>query len=381
MDETKDIIDEEKNVEPSPETLIDEDFADAKANLPEEKKEEEKAPEPAPEPEPEPEPAPEPEPEGPIEYGDPRLEEIENARLAWNRSYRKTNSLKMTLTIIAIVLILAGYMIPYFAIQDEEAKKTWTLVVCGICAAIGLGGVAAYGFIARKKNREAISNYFNAYYSNINDFAFDGLPIENMRGDADSKIEKAEVDAACLYPNTQVGSRDNITFTYDGMDCALCEMAAQKDTGKALTTVFIGKYLRAHNNLPISSDGLVIYFKGNERALPPTVKLPIISETKKYVVYGDKKDERFLSQETWRLLKQIRTDRLLVDVAISIKPGRTYIALGYEDDLMILPNDKPFDPRYVKAYAEQIKLFLQIAKQLERPLETIGAKSVSIQAV
>ena len=113
MDETKDIIDEEKNVEPSPETLIDEDFADAKANLPEEKKEEEKAPEPAPEPEPEPEPAPEPEPEGPIEYGDPRLEAIENARLAWNRSYRKTNSLKMTLTIIAIVLILAGYMIPY----------------------------------------------------------------------------------------------------------------------------------------------------------------------------------------------------------------------------------------------------------------------------
>ena len=363
MDETKDIIEEEKNGEATPESTIDEDFADAKANLPEEPKAEEKAPEPEPEPESEPEP--EPTPEGPIEYDDPRLQAIEDARLEWNRSYRKTNSLKMTLTIIAIVLIVAGYMIPYFAIQDEEAKKTWTLVVCGICAAIGLGAVAAYGFIARKKNRESISNYFNAYYSNVNDYIFDGLPIENLRGNADSKIDKAEVDAAGLYPNTQVGSRDNITFTYDGMDCALCEMAAQKDTGKALSTVFIGKYLRTHNSLAISTDGLVIYFKGNDRALPPTVKLPVIKETKKYVLYGDKENERCLTPEVWQLLKSVRTDRLLVDVAISIKPGRTYIALGYEDDLMILPNDKPFNPKYVKAYAEQIKLFLRIAKELE----------------
>ena len=132
-----------------------------------------------------------------------------------------------------------------------------------------------------------------------------------------------------------------------------------------MATVFVGIYLRAHNSLIVSPDGIVIYFKGNERALPPTVTLPVREDTKNVVIYGSKEDTRVLNHEVKALLKEVKTDKLLVDVAIAIKPGRTFIALGYEDDLMVLPNDKPFNPKHVKAYKEHISLFLRIAKALE----------------
>lgn len=360
MDEEEKIEEAEAEVE-KVEEVIDDDFADAVKPVAESVVEEQEE-----EPEPEPEPEKEPEPEE-IVYSDDRLKAVEDARLLWNKTYRKTNSIKTAISFSAIALIILGYIIPYFALagQEESARSTWTLVICGITAVIGIGAIAAYGFYARKKNRETISKYFNAYYSNVNAYAFDGLDIRNLSGNADAKIEKAEVDACGLYPNSQVGSRDNLTFTYKDLDCALCDMAAQKDMGKALTTVFVGKYLRAHNHRTISSDGLVIYFKGNARALPPTVTLPVYEDNKKFVVYGSKEDARILTHDIRDAFRNIRTDSLLVDVAIAIKPGRTFIAMGYEDDLMILPNDKPFNPKYVEEYAKQVRQFLELAVLLD----------------
>lgn len=66
-------------------------------------------------------------------------------------------------------------------------------------------------------------------------------------------------------------------------------------------------------------------------------------------------------------MAKIRTNKLLVDVTIVIKSGRTYWYLGYEDDIMVLPNDKMFDPRFIKEYKEQIALILDAALLLNEP--------------
>ena len=328
-----------------------------------------------PEPEPEPEEEPEPQPEDEIkdaatyQYSDPRLKNIEDARILWHHEYKKWNTGKIAISIGTLIAIVVGYIIPYFVIQDEKEKSKWTLIVAAICAGVGIAGIAIYGIFQRKKNRAQISAYFNSYYSNVNDYVFDGLPVENVHGDIDAKIDASEVEACGLYPGAKhIGSRDNITFTYQGVECSLCDMAAQKDTAKALQTVFVGKYLRSTNSLPLSKGGLVIYFRGNKRALPPLVlpELNQLSKNKQYAIYGAKENRRFITPELESLLKQIHTSKLLVDVAISIQPGKTYMALGYEDTLMVLPNDKPFNPGYVEAYKPQMKLFLEIAECISK---------------
>ena len=364
---------EAEATKPADTEVIDEDFTDVK------KPEEVKA-EPVAEPEPQSEVyEPEPQPEDSIkdassyQYGDPRLEAIEKARMAWNKDYKKWNIWKIVMSVVVLVMIIAGYTIPYFTISDATQKSKWTLICAAICAAVGIVGLAVFGIFQRKANRKGINSYFNVYYTSLNEYSLSDLGITNIEGNADCKIASSEVDSCGLYPGAKhIGSRDNVTFNYDGVDFALCDMAAQKDEGKGLSTVFVGKYLRANNNLAISPEGLVIYFKGNSRAIPPLCikEMKLIQSTKRYDIYGDPSNKWVLDSELMQLIKEIRTSKLLVDVAISIKPGRTYFALGYEDTLMILPNDKPFNPAYIEAYKPQMELFIKIASEIAKKQPT-----------
>lgn len=297
---------------------------------------------------------------GNIEYSDERLAEIEKARRQWNKQFKKWSMWKMILTIGSFVIIVAAYLIPTLINKDWTQIGLYIALGCAIAA---IAGFIVFGVFQRKAHKKMIHDYFVAYYENVNAYTFEGLNITDISGDFDSKISEEEFKACGMYPNVaSLGSRESITFKYEGVDAALADVGAQKDTGKALQTVFVGKYLRMANNIEMSEEGLIIYFKGNDRAIPPdAIKgLKPIEDNKKFVIYGLNEDKKVLTSEIRSKLKEIRTDNLLVDVAISLKPGKTYFALGYEDTLMVLPNDKPFDPVYVSKYKEQLKFFLDL---------------------
>ena len=84
------------------------EFVDAKKPEPvvEEKNE--------PEPEPEPEEEPEPQPEDEIkdaatyQYSDPRLKNIEDARILWHHEYKKWNTGKIAISIGTLIAIVVG---------------------------------------------------------------------------------------------------------------------------------------------------------------------------------------------------------------------------------------------------------------------------------
>lgn len=297
------------------------------------------------------------------EYEDKRLEDIENARIIWNKGYRKMSLIKMIVAIVVLACIVVGWVVPTMTMKNAGAVPLY--IALGIAAG-GILIIVGFGFIQKKKDRESIAVYFSAYYDALNSYAFDGLDIE-VNGTYENKVDNSEVEASGLYPGfTQVGSREAITFAYKNMDCALADMAIQKNASKGLETCFVGKYLRTHNALEFPCEGkLFIYFKGNSRAIPPLViehdHLVPIEEHERYAVYGPAPLKKVLTHKIKTALSQIRTDALLVDVAIAIEPGRTYWALGYEDDLMVLPNKDAFDPYYVMEYKKQIRQILDIA--------------------
>jgi hypothetical protein len=109
-------------------------------------------------------------------------------------------------------------------------------------------------------------------------------------------------------------------------------------------TCFVGKYL----SVPNTNEGaeIIIYLKGNKRALPPTTldSYEVLEDSKTMVVYGPANGKKLLTHPVREALKAISTDAVLVDLAISVRKGMTYYAMGYEDSLMVLPMDKPFNP-------------------------------------
>lgn len=298
---------------------------------------------------------------GNIEYPDEHLAEVEKARRQWIKQYKKWSTWKMVLTFGSIVLIFGAYLIPTL-INKEKLTQLGLYLALGL-AVVALVGFVVFGVFQRRAQKKLIRDYFVSYYENVNAYAFEGLNITDLTGDFDTKISEEEFKACALYPEVaSLGSRESISFKYEGVETSLSDVGAQKDTGKALQTVFVGKYLRMENKLELSDEGLIIYFKGNDRAIPPdAIKgLKPIENNKKFVIYGLSQDKKVLTPEIRSKLKEIHTDNLLVDVAISIRTGKTYFALGYEDTLMVLPNDKPFDPVYVCKYKEQLKMFLDL---------------------
>ena len=354
---------------------IDEDFADAHPFVPtpkEEEKAEEKKEEPAPEEEEiplteeeEPDDLPlhsELQAEPDLEYDDPNLLAIEEARKEWSDYNKKSGRIKFAYSTTILIGILVGWLVPTITMKDAG---TLPLIIGLVCAVVGIIILAVAGVIRQKASKGVIRTYFNKFYGAINDYTLKPLGIDDIQGDVDSKITNEEfLEGGAFDKVASVGSRDNITFTYRGMTCALADAAGSTDGGKQLQTIFVGKYLRTHNNLNLSQDGLLIYFSGNERALPPEKmkSLHLCERTKRYKIYGSSADKKVLTKKIRDGLARIRTDKLLVDVTIVIKPGRTYWYLGYEDDIMVLPNNKPFDARFIKEYRWQIAEILETAR-------------------
>ena len=356
-------MEEEKKLNEAVE--IDEDFADSalppvEEPAPEEPKEETKPEEPEATVVEEPE-VPEDTSEYDSEYDDPRLEAIEGARKIWNHSYRKMSRIKFIVSTVTLIGILSGWLVPTFLMKDQGL----TPLYIGLGAAVlGIAILLIFGVFQRRHDKAALRDYFNVYFGSMNEYSFDGLGITSIEGDVDSKVTKEEfLEGGAFDEAASVGSRDNVVFSYQGMDCALAEAAAQIDAGKQLQTIFVGKYLRTANHCDVSDDGLVIYFSGNDRALPPKKleSLHVCESSSRYKVYGASSDKKVLTKKFRDALAKIRTNKLLVDVTLVIKPGRTYWYLGYEDDIMVLPNDKPFDPKFVKEYRKQIADVLNAA--------------------
>lgn len=311
--------------------------------------------------EPQPEPAPAPKGKITIEYPDENLGQVELARQDFYKVYRKSNIVKWIVTGVCLLLIVCGWLIP----NAIEALKEYSMVIALIACGVGLVALLVFNYFWKKNVQTAMNRYFRNYYEHTNAYVF---PKEatNLQGSIDNKIEPEELKNSDLYKDVgKVGSRATYTFDYKGKTIKVCDAAAQVVVGKTLRTVFVGKYLYTANDYKGSD--ILIYFKGNKRALPPTnlAERKVFSDSKNIVIYGDKGTEKVITAKVREALNEFKTNKIFVDMAISIREGMTYFAMGYEDDLMVIALEKPFDPNPTVQYAGDLRKVLKLIDLLK----------------
>lgn len=280
-------------------------------------------------------------PEVKYDYVDEDLQAIETARVNFFKIYKKQNLIKWIVTGIILVAILGTWLGVTLTGNGTQNWATVTILVVVAVAVIGLG---VYSVMFRKKLDKAMKGYFADYYTHNNHYVF-GDQISSLTGTVDDKLDATMFNAAGLYKNVaKVGSRDCLHFVYKGKSIVMADAAGQINGQKSLQTCFVGKFIA----VPNANEGaeIIIYLKGNKRALPPTTldNYQVLEDDKTMVVYGPADGKKILTHAVREALAAIDTDATLVDVAISVKRGMTYIAMGYEDNLMVLPMDKPFNP-------------------------------------
>ena len=300
------------------------------------------------------------------EYETETQQKIEAARQAFHAKYRKASVWKWILTALCLVGIVLGYVLPTFLGSDEwKASRGPTFIMLGVLVAMILG-LAIYSVFSKRANNKGITLYLDEYYNLSNSYVFEGLNLTDVTGNLADKIDASDFAACALYNKVdRVGSRGLLHFEYKGIPCSLVDCSASTIIGRNSSTVFVGKMLRVENTW--DADDVIVYIKGNKRALPPTnlEGYQVVEDKKDHVVYGLTK-KKLLPQKTREALAQIRTDKILVDCAIAIRKGTTYIMMGYEDSLMVPPLETPFNPGPLNKYKEDLKTVLAVAETLYR---------------
>ena len=370
--EESDFADEIKKPEPAPEPVKEEPKKEEGVELYLEKEEEKETPSEAKEPEAEVENKKEEKKKGekkgkpaPVvyQYDDDNLRSIEDARLAFSKDYKKSNLWKWVVTIACLVVIVAGWLVTTipevskaFSSVNENFPTIFTLILVGI----SLVALLVFSSIFKKDIDKKMKTYFAKFYEYQNAYIFPES-CENLKGSVDSKLDESKLKECGIYKDiAKIGSRACYEFDYQGHHVVMSDAAAQTQDKKALRTVFVGKFAYFQNNYV--GEDILIYFKGNKRALPPTnlVGRNLYKDSKTMVIYGPVSARKVLTHDVQMALSKFDTNKTFVDMAISIKEGMTYIAMGFEDDLMVLPLEKPFNPMPTKEAKKDIAEVLDL---------------------
>lgn len=297
-------------------------------------------------------------------YDSEDLQKIEDARVEFLQQYRSGNRAKSILFFIVMFVLVATFIV----VPNVSGGAAWGLPVMIGVAVVSLAGVLTYSYLTRKKMTQKMREYFSVFYGNLNNYVFGSKSFDKVVFENPGKIEDHLFTDSLLYKDIlEVRSRGATTFEFEGKPILVCDCAGSIKDDKRVRPVFVGKYLVTGNQYK-GKKPVYIYIKGDERALPPTNldEVKVVKDDKTMTVYSDNsKWDKEISAKALKIINSLKTNKELVDISISIQPGTTYIALGYDDPLMVVPLDRPFDQNPVKIYKKDILKACQLSKELD----------------
>ena len=300
-----------------------------------------------------------------LNYDSEPLARIEEERKVFLSKYKKQNSLKWVVSLLALAAVITIWIV----IPNVAGGESWSMPVM-ISSIVGiLALLLLYTFWIRRSLNTKMKQYFLTFYSESNKFVFDQEGFDKVEAQIPDKINKEQFTDSELYKDIiEVGSRGLTAFEYKGIPAMVCDCAGQIKTEKRIAPAFVGKYLFAASNYE-GDDPIIVYIKGDKRSLPPTnvEDKKAVHDDNKFIVWtNNSKWESVINTAFKKLIGQVKLSNDLVDLAISITKGRMFIAMGYDDPLMVLPLEKPYNPNPVKTYKKDIAVIAKFIELLNK---------------
>lgn len=298
-------------------------------------------------------------------YCHPSLQKVEDERSEFLKSYKKNNSIKVIIVAVCFILIIVACIVLPNVIDNTKLTGGLTLGLMVVALLITF----IFSSFSKKIMNEKMKVYFENYYKNTNDFVFDDEKFENVKLSNPGKINLDQFNDNRLYKDVfEVGSRGLTEFEYNKIPMAVVDCAGNVKKEKRVGPVFVGKYLFGASTY-LDDDIIVIYLKGNEKALPPTNLEGIekVFGDEVYEIYtNSKKWEKVLTKKVIDTILELKTNFLLIDVAISIYGGRSFVLMGYDDPMMVLPLQHEYDSKPVEQYKKEIAVACKIVEALNK---------------
>ena len=268
---------------------------------------------------------------------------IEDARQDLYKAYAKSRRISNIL-MFAVVIAICGIM--FLIISNNQVLK-----IVGYCLAGALVvGMVIYYVLNRKKLPNKVKGYVPFVMKTLNEKMFSIEGFSEIKNDPEEKLQMDDLVGDGVYAEANnINSRNVVRGVYNGHHFLYAEAALTRPAQKKqqVPPLFVGRYVSVPNQ--IKFDGRFVFnFKNPKQPLdlPNAINdLKVLEEKDDFVVYGPENanyhdiiDNKILSQ-----FKKIKIEGHLLNANVVFWGGHTAVYLSYDDSILSVPFDKPFD--------------------------------------
>ena len=284
---------------------------------------------------------------------------IEEARQDLFKSYAKSRRISNIL-MFAVVVAIVGIM--FMIISNNQVLK-----IVGYCLAGAIVvGMIVYYVLTRKNLPNKVQKYVPFVMQTLNDKMFSMPGFSEIKNNPEEKLQMDDLVGDGVYVEANgINSRNVVRGVYNGHHFLYAEAALTRPSTKKqqVPPLFVGRYISVPNQMKF--DGHIIFnFKNPKQPLdlPNAINdLKVLEEKEDFVVYGleDANYHNIIDNKIISQFKKIQIEGHLLNLNVVFWGGHTAVYLSYDDAILSVPFDKPFDKDGFEKSLDDLVISLQ----------------------
>ena len=247
--------------------------------------------------------------------------------------------------ILMIVILIAIVGVMFLIMNNNQVLKIIGYVGAGVL----LVGMVLYYIFTRKGFPNKTKDYMAYVTQVLRDRQFKDT-YDDVKYNPEEKMAIADFTGDGVYKDvTAINSRNIVRMEYKGHHVTYGEVALLRPAQKRqqVPPLFVGKYISLPNELEFDGRFVIVYKNPKQPYdLPNSVDdLVVLEEKEDLVVYGpqDADFRKVLGGGFLSDVRRLRLDNHLFNVNITVWGGHSAAYLSYDDAIMAIPFEKPFD--------------------------------------
>ena len=268
---------------------------------------------------------------------------IEDARQDLYKAYAKSRRISNIL-MFAVVIAICGIM--FMIIQNNQALK---IVGYSLAGALVVGMIVYY-VLTRKNLPNKVQKYVPYVMKTLNDKMFTMPGFSNISNNPEEKLQMDDLIGDGVYVEANnINSRNVVRGEFNGHHFLYAEAALTRPAQKKqqVPPLFVGRYISVPNQMKF--DGRFVFnFKNPKQPLdvPNAINdLKVLEEKDDFAVYGPENANYhdIINNKIINQFKKLQIEGHLLNLNVVFWGGHTAVYLSYDDAILSVPFDKPFD--------------------------------------
>lgn len=268
---------------------------------------------------------------------------IEDARLDLFNSYSKSRRISNIL-MFAVVAAICGIM--FMIISNNDVLR-----IIGYCLAGALIlGMVLYYVLTRKNLPNKVKTYVPLVTKALNDKMFADSKFAGIETNEEEKLAMDDLVGDGVYVEANgINSRNVVRGTFKEHHFLYAEAALMRPSTRKqqVPPLFVGRYISVPNQMKF--DGrIILVFKNPKQPLdlPNAISdLVALEDKEDFSVYGPEGTNyrSLIGNNVIDRLQKLQIEGHLLNVNVVFWGGHTAAYLSYDDTILSVPFDKPFD--------------------------------------